>query len=75
MRKKQLEDLKRLWFLYGNRGKFHTDGNHKIIQRVLEHEHDSIDVLIDSLKESIHFYPDISPDCFYQVFKIITEEE
>jgi len=28
--------LQDLWFIYGNNGKKHTDGNHKFIQRLIE---------------------------------------
>jgi hypothetical protein len=31
------QKLTRLWFLYGNNGKLHTNGNHKFIQRLVEH--------------------------------------
>lgn len=32
----QKKVLNRLWFIYGNKGTFHTVGNHKIIQNLLE---------------------------------------
>lgn len=28
--------LNKIWFLYGNYGQKHTDGNHKFIQRLLD---------------------------------------
>jgi len=36
----QVRRLERLWFIYGNEGKYHTDGNHKFIQRFLDAQQD-----------------------------------
>lgn len=63
----QLIKIKKMWFTYGNRGKKHTDGNHKMLQRLVEQERDSLNIL----EKSIGFYPDITPECFYETFKIL----
>jgi hypothetical protein len=36
----QKKGLMKLWFIYGNRGKKHSHGNHRFIQCILEHGED-----------------------------------
>jgi len=36
----QVRKLERLWFIYCNMGKYHTDSNHKFIQRFLDAKQD-----------------------------------
>lgn len=36
----QVKRLERLWFIYGNHGPKHRDGNHKFIQRFLDAQQD-----------------------------------
>ena len=65
---KQLLKIRRMWFEYGNNGKKHTNGNHKMLQRLVEQERDSLEIL----EESIRFYDDITAECLYDTFKTLT---
>ena len=64
---KQLIKLKEMWFLYGNNGVLSTNGNHKMLQRLVEQERDSLEIL----EESLRFYNDITAECFYDTFKTL----
>ena len=65
---KQLIKLREMWFLYGNNGMLSTMGNHKMLQRLVEQERDSLEIL----EESIRFYDDITAECLYDTFKTLT---
>ncbi len=64
---KQLLKIREMWFVYGNHGKKFTNGNHKMLQRLVEQERDSLEIL----EESIRFYDDITNECFYETFKTL----
>lgn len=65
---KQLIALQKLWFIFGNSGKNHTDGNHKIIQHLLEDQRDSIVIL----EEDVNFYGgNITDECLSRVMRIL----
>ena len=66
---KQLIKLRGMWFVYGNNGKKCTNGNHKMLQRLVEEERDSLEIL----EQSIKFYDDITAECFYETFKTLTK--
>ena len=40
----QIRKLRKIWFIYGNNGKNHTDHNHKFIQIILEKGYDARDL-------------------------------
>lgn len=57
----QVKDLRKLWFLYGNEGKKHTDDQHKWIQRFLDSQEDHYAV----------FAQGILPECKFAVDAIV----
>lgn len=65
---KQLIQLKKIWFLFGNKGKLHTNGNHKIIQHLVSEEQDSMEIIGRDVK----FYKaDVTNECIGSVIRIL----
>lgn len=48
MTEEQRVELKKIWFLYGNKGKKHTHFNHRFIQNLIEHDEDTRDFYLES---------------------------
>jgi hypothetical protein len=59
---KAFNDLKRIWFIYGNKGVNHCDYGHKFIQKLLEGS------LFDCL-----FYKKIGKDLKFEIFVILED--
>lgn len=73
-----IKELKELWFIYGNNGKYHTKGNHRLIQEFLEtyklgsdvNEQYKKDKKFFSKKPSIGSTKPASIECIEQIEKL-----
>lgn len=61
----QINLLKRLWFIYGNKGKKHSHCNHRFIQNFIECGEDTRDFYLSSDKN------DLTQECINEVDKIL----
>ncbi len=64
----KIEQLQKIWFMFGNHGKKTTNGNHKLIQHLLEENGDAFELI----KRDINFYKkDVSDECLGSVIRIL----
>jgi hypothetical protein len=73
-------ELNKLWFIYGNRGKKHTLGNHRFIQNLLTRGEDDREFYLKGIKnmKKKGIYSDdkaITQECISAVDSILKSSE
>lgn len=71
----QRKELNNLWFIYGNKGKKHTHGNHRFIQNILERGKDERQLYVYDVrakeKNVYNIYGALTKECIDEVDKIL----
>lgn len=75
----QRQELNRLWFIYGNKGKKSTLGNHRFIQGILARGEDNRELYLNGIQNMKYkgiYTPDkaITWECIDAVDKIINND-